>query len=125
MKPVVIGQPVNLIEIVVPAGAYPGNQLLVTNPFTQQQFQVTVPQGLAPGMTFQVQVPSGSSPAAPMMQSQPVPMMQHGGMVMQQPNVVHHRTTVVRERRSNDDDCVSGFLAGLCFCCLASAVVRR
>ncbi len=52
----------NVIEIVVPAGVYPGNQLLVTNPHTQQQFQVTVPQGIAPGMTFQVQLLSGSSP---------------------------------------------------------------
>ena len=119
-SPLIVGQPMNMIEVVVPAGAYPGNQLLVTNPYTQQQLQVTVPQGLAPGMTFQVQVPAASAPM----------QHQHGQMLVQQPPTVvhHHQTTVVREQRKNnssDDDCASGFMAGLCFCCaldcLASA----
>lgn len=136
--PVLVGQPVNMIEIVVPAGAYPGNQLLVTNPYTQQQFQVTVPQGLAPGMSFQVQVPVSGSPLPPapvmghpqqlsyMQPPPPAPQM----TVQQPPQVVHHHTTVVRERRqpAKDDDCASGFAAGLCFCCaldcLASAATR-
>ncbi len=126
--PVVVGQPVNMIEIVVPAGAYPGNQLLINNPYTQQQFQVTVPEGLAPGMSFQVQVPLSAQPPAPVMMQQQPGMMQPMPMMHQQPQV-YHQANVVREKPRNqsspDGDCASGFMAGLCLCCaldcLASA----
>ena len=54
--------PSQLIQVVVPVGANPGNQLLVTSPYNpQHQFQVTIPDGYAPGMSFNVQLPVHSS----------------------------------------------------------------
>jgi hypothetical protein len=46
--------PSSLMDVTVPAGAVPGQQIAVIMP-SGQQVQVVVPAGAAPGTTFQIQ----------------------------------------------------------------------
>lgn len=54
LTPVVV--PLTTVRIQAPANSYPGMQLQVQNPQTGQLKVITVPQGVAPGTTFTVQL---------------------------------------------------------------------
>jgi hypothetical protein len=45
-----------LMQVQIPQGCYPGQLLQIQSP-SGQLLQVAVPQGLQPGQTFQVQIP--------------------------------------------------------------------
>ena len=113
---VAVGTPVQMIDVIVPPGAYPGNQILISNPYSPcQQFQVTVPQGLAPGMSFQVQVPlmRPTPPPVMVMPPPPPPVPIH---------VYHQRPP----REKPEENFAGGFLAGLALClALDCATPRR
>ena len=94
------------MEVIVPNGAFGGSVLQITDPETRTSFQVTVPQGLQPGMKFivQLQQPSQQIPyQAPSQQ----PMA-----YQQQPP------------RQDNDDC-GAFLMGMCFCCTLCCMMDR
>jgi hypothetical protein len=49
------------VQVILPAGAYPGQQIAVAHPHTGFQSIVAVPEGVGPGLVINVQLPSGST----------------------------------------------------------------
>jgi len=74
-----------LMRVACPAGSGPGSAFMVAHPTTGEHFQVTVPDGVAEGQHFEVQVarPAIMATAAPpVMIQQPVVVQQPGPVII-------------------------------------------